>query len=84
MTISIAIPCYKSSKTIGAVVSEIRSVFQNSENHDYQIVLVNDYPFDGTFEVIQQLCREDSKITGVNLSKNYGQTSAKMAALPYV
>ncbi len=84
MIISIAIPCYKSSKTIGAVVEEIRSVFQKNKDVDYQIVLVNDYPFDGTFEVIRKLCREDSKIVGVNLSKNFGQTAAKMAALPYV
>lgn len=84
MIISIAIPCYKSRKTIGSVVSEIRSVFQNSPNYDYQIILVNDYPFDDTFELIQQLCREDSKIVGVNLSRNFGQTNAKMAALPHV
>ena len=84
MIISIAIPCYKSSKTIGAVVAEIRSVFQKNKHHDYQIVLVNDYPFDTTFEVIQKLCKDDTKITGINLSKNYGQTSAKMAAMSYV
>lgn len=84
MIVSVAIPCYKSSKTIGPVVSEIRSVFQNNEKLDYQIILVNDYPYDDTFAVINQLCKEDPKIVGINLSKNFGQTAAKMAAVPYV
>ena len=48
------------SKTNQATVEEF--------SHDYQIVLVNDYPFDNTFSVIKELCEEDHKITGVNLS----------------
>lgn len=84
MLISVAIPCYKSEKTIRAVVDEIRTVIQGTNEHDYQIILVNDYPFDNTLSVIKQLCAEDSKIIGINLSRNFGQTAAKMAAIPYV
>lgn len=83
MLISIAIPCYKSSKTIERVVAEIKRCFSKKTKYDYQIILVNDYPFDSTFDVIRTLCQDDKKITGVNLSKNYGQTSAKMAAINY-
>lgn len=83
-TVSVAIPCYKSARTIGQVVSEIRDTIRSRPDFDYQIVLVNDYPEDDTFDVIASLCREDEKIIGVNLSRNFGQTTAKMAALPYV
>lgn len=82
--VSVAIPCYKSALTIPSVVDEIRATITAREGYDYQIILVNDYPGDGTFEVIAGLCREDPKIIGVNLSRNFGQTTAKMAALPYV
>ena len=84
MLISVAIPCYKSSKTIEKVVDEIRSEITKKAGYDYQIILVNDYPFDSTFDVISKLCREDKKIVGVNLSRNFGQSSAKLAAIPYV
>lgn len=84
MLISVAIPCYKSEKTIERVVDEIRDTVTREPGYDYQIILVNDYPFDGTFSVIKKLCREDKKIVGVNLSRNFGQTCAKLAALPYV
>ena len=80
MLISICIPCYKSAKTLPTVVAGIKNVFSEREE-DYQIVLVNDGSPDNTFGVILELCREDPKITGVNLSKNFGQASAKMAAL---
>lgn len=84
MLISVAVPCYRSEKTIERVVCEIRDTIGKYEQYDYQIILVNDYPFDNTFSVIKRLCEEDKKIIGVNLSKNFGQSAAKLAALPYV
>lgn len=83
MLISICIPCYRSAQTLPAVVAEIRDVFSKQENFEYQIVLVNDGSPDNTYEVIEKLCVEDRNIIGVDLSRNYGQASAKMAALPY-
>lgn len=83
-TVSIAIPCYKSAQTIPTVVNDLRATITQREGFDYQIILVNDYPDDNTFDVITNLCQEDPKIVGVNLSRNFGQTTAKMAALPYV
>ena len=84
MTVSVAIPCYKSARTIVPVVDELRRVFAARPEYDYQIILVNDYPEDDTFDVIESICRQDRKVVGVNLSRNFGQTVAKMAALPYV
>ncbi|MBR5420272.1 MAG: glycosyltransferase family 2 protein [Lachnospiraceae bacterium] len=80
MLISICIPCYRSVKTLPVVVEGIKKVFENREE-EYQIVLVNDGSPDDTFGTILELCKNDSRITGVNLSKNYGQPSAKLAAL---
>lgn len=86
MLITIAIPCYRSSKTLPFVVGEIREEFGKQDKYDYQIVLVNDgSPDDGaTYRTIRELCEKDTKITGVDLSRNFGQQTAKMAALRYV
>jgi undecaprenyl-phosphate 4-deoxy-4-formamido-L-arabinose transferase len=65
------------------VVEGIKKEFENRPE-DYQLVLVNDgSPKDNTMEVIRGLCADDPKITGVDLSRNYGQASAKLASLPY-
>ncbi|MBQ3195293.1 MAG: glycosyltransferase family 2 protein [Clostridia bacterium] len=85
MLISIAIPCYNSSRTLPKVVEEIVDVFNNQSEHDYQLILVNDgSPKDNTFDVIRSLCESNKKIVGVDLSRNFGQTSAKLAALNFV
>ncbi len=84
MLISIAIPCYRSENNLKSVVDEIKSVFRESSEHQYQIILVCDGSPDHTDEVIKELCKEDSNITGVLLSRNFSQQNAKMAALPYV
>lgn len=84
MLISIAIPCYNSAKTLSIVVDEIKKVFADNGGYDYEIVLVNDNSPDDTYEVIQSLCKDNSNIVGVDLSKNYGQSSAQMAAVNYL
>lgn len=84
MLISVAIPCYRSEHTIENVVGSIKEEFKKHPEYDYQIILANDGSPDNVWEVIKKLCENDSKIVGVNLSKNFGQTSAKLAALQYV
>ncbi len=84
MLISIIIPCYRSTATLPSVVAEIQQVFSERPEYDYQIILVNDCSPDDTFGTICELCEQDKKIVGVNLSRNYGQACARMAALPFV
>lgn len=81
--ISVAIPCYRSAKTIPLVVADLQELFQSNQI-PYQIVLVNDGSPDNTFQVIKQLARQDENIIAVNLSKNYGQHAARMAAIPFL
>ena len=84
MLISVAIPCYRSAQTIAAVADEIRQQFALHPEHDYQLVLVNDGSPDGTFAEIRRLCAEDERIVGVDLSRNFTQANAKMAAIQYI
>lgn len=84
MLISVAIPCYNSSKTLPFVVDEIIKTFSDKLDYDYEIVLVNDHSRDNTFQVITELCKNNRKIVGIDLSKNYGQASAQMTAINYV
>ena len=84
MKITVAIPCYRSAKTLPVVVSRIKQAVQAEEGYEYQIVLVNDCSPDNTFEVIRQLCSEDPNIVGVNMSRNFGQAHARFAAIPYI
>ena len=77
--ISIVIPCYNSSKSIGSIVDEIRQVISEQKGYRYEIILVNDCSVDQTMDVIENLCKSDVNIKGINLAKNFGQHAALMA-----
>ena len=83
MLISIAIPCYCSEKNIEFVVDGIREEFKKHDDYDYQIILANDGSPDHTFDKIRELCKEDKKIVGIDLSRNYSQANARMSMLCY-
>ena len=81
--ISYVIPCYRSEKTINAVVTEIDDTMKGMESLDYEIILVNDGSPDGTWETIRKIAdgRTDDKLLGINLARNFGQHAALMAGL---
>ena len=82
--ISFVIPCYRSEQTIRAVVDEVAAAVDALSEYDYEIVLVNDGSPDDTFSVIRSLCETDTRIKGINLSKNFGQHAALMAGFRHV
>jgi len=83
--ISFVIPCYNSTNTIEMVVKEIIDVMDASmSKYDYEIILVNDGSPDGTtYDAISEIVLNNKFIKGINLSRNFGQPSAVMAALNY-
>ncbi len=82
--ISFVIPCYRSSETLPGVVAEIEETMQKLPDYRHEIVLINDCSPDDTFETIRRLCRENKRITGINLARNFGQHAALMAGFHHV
>ena len=78
MKLSFVIPCYRSEHTIRDVVNEVRAAICPED--DYEIIMISDHSPDNVFEVIKDLCREDPKLKGAQLSRNFGQHCALMAA----
>lgn len=81
--ISIIIPCYNSEQSISEVVLLIDKEMNNLCK-SYELVLVNDNSKDNTYLKIKELCDKYSNITGINLSRNFGQHNAIMAGLNHI
>ena len=79
MDISFVIPCYCSEKNLQFVVDEIREAMKKRPSFEYEIILVNDNSKDNTKQLIEKLVAADSRIVGINFSKNFGQPSGLLA-----
>lgn len=51
---------------------------------DFEIILINDASPDNAWEVIKDICNKDSRVVGINLSRNFGQHYSITAGLDNV
>lgn len=84
MRISIVVPCYNSEGTIEKLVEECRKEFEGRDGYELEMVLVNDFSRDRTFEAITRAAEKYPNVKGVNLAKNFGQHGALMCGFQYV
>ncbi len=83
MLVSVVIPCYNSEHTIEKVVDMCMKEFDKLDGYTCEMILVNDYSKDKTFEAICRCSEKYGNVTAVNLAKNFGQHAAIMAGLHY-
>ena len=77
--VSLVIACYRSERTVRAVIDEIEQVFSTSERYDYELFLVNDCSPDNVWPVLKDAADRNERITAVSLAKNMGRLPALMA-----
>jgi glycosyltransferase involved in cell wall biosynthesis len=79
--LSLVIPVYNGSQTIGSVVEQIQAVFRSTP---FEIILVNDGSEDESEQVCAQLAKKfPDTVTFVHLSRNFGEHNAVLAGLSY-
>jgi len=83
-TLSCVVPCYNENESLHTLHERLTKVCRENVGESYEIVLVNDGSTDNTWEMIEQLSREDSHILGVNLSRNHGHQLALSAGLYFL
>lgn len=80
MYLSIVSPVYRAEKIVEQLVEEIH-LSVKTITEDYEIILVEDGSPDDSWGRIEAICKKDSKVKGVSLSRNFGQHSAISAGL---
>lgn len=82
----VVIPCYKEQEVLPETAKRMKQkmeslVAQGKISNKSRVMLVNDGSTDKTWEIIQQLHKEDKLFSGVNLSRNRGHQNALLAGL---
>jgi dolichol-phosphate mannosyltransferase len=78
--ISIVSPVYQAEKIIPLLVERIENTV-GKITADYEIILVEDGGPDNSWRVIEAITKNNSKLKGIKLSRNFGQHPAIMAGL---
>lgn len=81
--ISIVVPCYNEQEVFGETYKRLTETFEqlDSSKYQYEIIFVNDGSRDNTLEQIQELIKIDTRIRGINFSRNFGHQIAITAGL---
>ena len=80
--LSIISPVYGCVDVLPQLCNQLDEHLSNITKN-YEIILVNDASPDGAWEAIQSLAKGDSRIKGVDLSRNFGQQAAITAGLSH-
>lgn len=82
MKLSIVIPVYGCREALIELYERIVSSLEKMEC-DFEIVLVNDACPQNSWEIIAHLCKQDSRVIGIEMSRNFGQMKAILAGLDH-
>jgi len=70
--ISVVIPVYKAEACLQMLYQRLKTSLE-SISSDFECILVEDCSGDRSWEIIQSLANEDSRIKGIRFSRNFGQ-----------
>lgn len=76
--ISVVVPVYNSEGSLRTLVQRVDAAL---EGFDYELVLVNDGSQDRSWEQIELLSRDEPRVRGIDLMRNYGQHNALLAGI---
>lgn len=76
------IPVYGCRKAIPELYQRLTCTLTKLTD-DYEIILVNDFCPQNSWEEIRKLCEQDAKVVGIEMARNYGQIKAITAGMDY-
>lgn len=80
--LSVVVPLLNEVESLRSLSEEITAAL-HGQAISYEILFVDDGSTDGSFALIQQMHKEDERITAVRFRRNFGQTAAFAAGFDY-
>ncbi len=81
--ITIIIPAYNEQDSLPFLYERVEKLINSIENYKFEILFVNDGSKDKTLELIKEYRKNDSRISYVDFSRNFGKEVAMIAGLDY-
>lgn len=81
--ITIMIPAYNEEKVLPILFERLDNLASKNSNYNFEFLFINDGSKDKTMELIQKESEHNSKISYINLSRNFGKENAMLAGFDY-
>ncbi|MFQ5450727.1 MAG: glycosyltransferase family 2 protein, partial [Nitrospinaceae bacterium] len=82
--VTLIIPAYNESGNLRAFCDEVHETIEHLDSYSWEFIFVDDGSSDDTWSLIQDMSRNQSRIKGVSLSRNFGKEIALTAGLEAV
>lgn len=82
--VSILVPCYNEEASLPKLYEEVSKLMDAENNYDWELFFINDGSHDKTIDIIKDLYERDSRISYVDLARNFGKENAMLAGFDYV
>lgn len=81
--LTILIPAYNEEEVLEKLYARLNQVLADLPLYHFEMLFINDGSKDRTLEIIKTLQTKDSRVSYVDLSRNYGKEIAMIAGLDY-
>lgn len=82
-TITLLIPAYNEQDVLNSLFTRLTDLAKNVKTYNFEFLFINDGSRDKTLEIIMQKAQKDSRISYINLSRNFGKEIAMMAGIDH-
>ena len=81
MMLSIIVPCFNEQEVLPFFMQEINKTLKDFQDHDIEIIFINDGSSDETLQIIKKIAQSDPRVKYVSFSRNFGKEAALYAGL---
>ncbi|HEY5561711.1 MAG TPA: glycosyltransferase family 2 protein [Clostridiaceae bacterium] len=80
--LTILVPLFNEEESLILLYHRVTKIMETLlDRYEYELLLINDGSTDNSFEVIKDMREKNSRVSYINLSRNYGKEIAMMAGL---
>ena len=81
--ITIMIPAYNEEKVLPLLFKRLDNLAKNNEDYNFEFLFINDGSKDRTIDLIRQKSDKDTRVSYIDLSRNFGKERAMLAGFDY-
>ena len=82
--ISILIPAYNEEAVLDSLYKRLGTLANDLKKYEFEFLFINDGSKDKTLSILRELAEVDTRISYINLSRNFGKEIAMIAGLDHV